>query len=49
MTLEPEEWQLEELRAGIAEIEAGQEVSHEQVKEWLNSWGKSLETEPPAA
>jgi predicted transcriptional regulator len=45
--VESEEWQLGELRAGIAEIEAGQEVSHEKVKKWLKSWGKPRETKPP--
>jgi RHH-type rel operon transcriptional repressor/antitoxin RelB len=42
-----EEWQLGEVRAGIAELESGQEVSHEKVSKWLKSWGKPGETKAP--
>ena len=45
--VESEEWQLGELQAGIAELDAGQEVSHEKVSKWLNSWGKAGETKAP--
>jgi len=38
--VESEEWQLGELQAGIAELDSGQEVSHEKISKWLNSWGK---------
>ena len=38
--VESEEWQLGELYAGIAELDSGQEVSHEKVSKWLKSWGK---------
>jgi RHH-type rel operon transcriptional repressor/antitoxin RelB len=33
--VESEEWQLGELQAGIAELDAGREVSHEKVSKWL--------------
>jgi len=46
--IECEEWRLGELHAGIAELESGQEVSHEKVSKWLNSWGKPGETNAPA-
>ena len=39
-----EEWQLGELQAGVAELDSGQEVSHERVSKWLKSWGKAGET-----
>jgi RHH-type rel operon transcriptional repressor/antitoxin RelB len=42
-----EEWQLGELQAGIAELESGQEVSHEKVAKWLQSWGKPGASRPP--
>ena len=42
--VESEEWQLGELQAGIAELESRQEVSHEKVWKWLNSWGKPGES-----
>ena len=45
--VESEEWQLAELRAGIAELESGQEVSHEKVSKWLESWGKLGTAKPP--
>src|SRR5439155_10746469 len=38
--VESEEWQLGEIQAGIAELDSGQEVSHDKVSKWLNSWGK---------
>ena len=45
--VESEEWQLEELRAGLAELDSGKEVSHENVAKWLKSWGKPGEQKVP--
>jgi RHH-type transcriptional regulator, rel operon repressor / antitoxin RelB len=45
--IESEEWQLGEIQAGIAELDSGQEVSHEKVTKWLKSWGKTGETKAP--
>ena len=45
--VESEEWQLGELQAGIAELDAGKGVSHERVSKWLKSWGKPGETKAP--
>jgi len=45
--VESEEWQLGEIQAGIANLEAGQAVSHEKVSKWLKSWGKPGETKSP--
>jgi predicted transcriptional regulator len=45
--VESEEWQLGELQAGIAELDAGQAVSHEKVSKWLKSWGKAGESKAP--
>ncbi len=45
--VESEEWQLGEIRDGIAELDAGQSVSHEMVSKWLKTWGKPGETEAP--
>jgi predicted transcriptional regulator len=45
--VEAEEWQLGEIQAGIAELEARREVSHERVAKWLKSWGKASETKAP--
>ncbi len=45
--VESEEWQLGEVQAGIAELESGQQVSHEKVSKWLQGWGKTGETKAP--
>jgi len=45
--VESEEWQLEEIQAGIAELDSGRAVSHEKVSKWLKSWGKPGETRAP--
>ena len=45
--VESEEWQFGELQAGIADLESGQEISHDEVSKWLNSWGKLSETKAP--
>jgi RHH-type rel operon transcriptional repressor/antitoxin RelB len=45
--VEAEEWQLGEIRSAIAELDAGQAISHEKVSKWLNSWGKPGETKAP--
>ncbi len=46
-SVDPEEWQLGEVRAGMDELDRGQEVSDEKVAKWLNSWGKRSETKAP--
>jgi predicted transcriptional regulator len=45
--VESEEWQLGEIHKGIAELESGQSVRHDQVSKWLRSWGKAGETKAP--
>ena len=42
-----EEWQLGEIRDGIAELDSGQTVSHEKVSKWLKTWGKPGEAKAP--
>ena len=44
---EPEDWQLAEIQAALAELDAGQGISHDNVSKWLNSWGKPGETKAP--
>ena len=45
--VEAEEWQLGEIRAGLADLDAGRTVSHAKVSKWLKSWGKSGEGKAP--
>ena len=44
---EAEDWQLEEVVAGLAELDSGKMVEHEKVVKWLRSWGKPSEGAPP--
>lgn len=34
-----EEWQLDEIRAGLDDADAGRTVAHEEVVQWVRSWG----------
>ena len=45
--LDAEDWQLEEIEAGIADLDAGRTVSHDHAKAWLESWGSGSERTPP--
>lgn len=45
--VESEQWQLDEIQSGIAELDSGKAVSHEKVSKWLRSWGKPGETKAP--
>lgn len=38
-----EEWQMNEARAGIADADAGRTVAHEDVVQWVRSWGTKEE------
>ena len=42
-----EEWQFGEIEAGIADLDAGQGISHDDVSKWLKSWGPAGETKAP--
>lgn len=42
-----EAWKLEEVQAGLAELDAAESVPHEKVAEWLKSWGTRDELPPP--
>ncbi|MCC6589515.1 MAG: CopG family ribbon-helix-helix protein [Bryobacterales bacterium] len=45
--VESEEWQLGEIRVGMAELDSGKSVSNDKVSDWLKSWGKKGETKAP--
>lgn len=41
------DWQIEAIRAGIADADAGRVVDHETVSAWLESWGTENELTAP--
>ena len=45
--VDSEDWQLAEIQPGIADLESGDEVSHEHVAKWMRTWGKHKESKPP--
>ncbi len=45
--LEIQAWQLAHIEKGIASLEADDTVPHAAVREWLASWGREDEVEPP--
>ncbi len=45
--LETQSWQVARIERGLAEIDRGEAVSHEEVAEWLSGWGHDREGEPP--
>jgi predicted transcriptional regulator len=45
--LDEQEHQLQKIREGLADAEAGRIVSHEEVARWLESWGTEDELPPP--
>ena len=47
MYFAPDSWEHKHIRAGLAELEAGQGVPNERVMEWLDSWGTENELPAP--
>jgi predicted transcriptional regulator len=45
--VEAESWQLDEIQAGLAELDEGRSVAHEDVSKWLRSWGRKRERKAP--
>jgi predicted transcriptional regulator len=47
--VEAEAWQLDEIQAGLQELDSGRSVAHRDVSKWLQSWGKKRERKAPRA
>ena len=47
--VEAERWQLDEIHAGLQELDKGRVVTHGDVSKWLRSWGKKRERQAPRA
>ncbi|MGA7342273.1 MAG: hypothetical protein WBE72_15450 [Terracidiphilus sp.] len=45
--LAPDSWEHKHIRAGLAELEAGEGVSNDRVMQWLDSWGTENELPAP--
>jgi len=45
--VEAESWQLDEIRAGVNELDEGRGVAHKEVSTWLRSWGRKRERKAP--
>ena len=45
--VEAESWQLDEIQAGIKELDEGRGVPHGDVAKWLRSWGRKRERKAP--
>lgn len=42
--LDLQAWQVEQVELAISEMDAGQGIPHEEIKEWLLGWGRDGET-----
>ena len=47
--VEAESWQLDEIQAGVKELDAGRGIPHKEVSAWLRSWGGKRERKAPRA
>jgi predicted transcriptional regulator len=45
--VDAESWQLDEIQAGLRELDGGQGVPHKAVANWLRSWGGKRERKAP--
>jgi len=47
--VDAESWQLDEMQAGLEELDQGRGVAHKDVSAWLRSWGRKRERKAPRA
>lgn len=45
--LELQAWQIARVKEGIADADSGRLIPHEQIEDWLKTWGSDEEGEPP--
>ena len=45
--VEAESWQLDEIQAGLKELDEGRGAAHQDVSTWLRSWGQKRERKAP--
>ena len=47
--VEAESWQLDEIQAGLKELDEGRGVPHKEASAWLRSWGRKRQRKAPRA
>lgn len=45
--VDAESWQLDEIQAGLTELDQGLGAAHKDVSIWLRSWGRTRERKAP--
>jgi predicted transcriptional regulator len=45
--VDAESWQLDEIEAGLRDLDGGRSVRHKDVAAWLRSWGRKRERKMP--
>ena len=45
--LDANEWQVAGVKRAVASLDGGEGISHEDVKTWVNSWGRKHERQAP--
>jgi len=45
--LDVNEWQVAGVKRAIASLDRGEGVSHKEVKDWINAWGRKRERAVP--
>ncbi len=45
--LDANEWQVAGVKRAIASLDRGEGIPHNQVKDWVNSWGRTRERPAP--
>ncbi len=45
--VEAESWQLDEIQAGLRELDEGRGIAHKDVTTWVRSWGRKRERKAP--
>jgi RHH-type transcriptional regulator, rel operon repressor / antitoxin RelB len=45
--LDLNEWQVAGVKRAVASLDRGEGVSHQEVKNWVNSWGRKRERPAP--
>jgi predicted transcriptional regulator len=46
--LDVNEWQVAGVKRAIASLDRGEGVSHQEVKDWVDSWGRKRERSVPS-